>query len=85
LCEWSWFGSNRADHELDITENGKMAIEKWEQGEYGLILMDVQMPQMNSFEATREESMLTSSCRRNCDDNLVGFRMETISLRNKYF
>jgi CheY-like chemotaxis protein len=40
LFDWSWFESNRANHELDIAVNGKMAAEKWEQGEYGLILMD---------------------------------------------
>jgi len=37
---------------LDIAENGKIAIEKLENGSYDLILMDLQMPEMNGFEAT---------------------------------
>ncbi|MCI8465583.1 MAG: response regulator [Lachnospiraceae bacterium] len=40
----------------DICENGRLAIETFEKsvsGQYGLILMDVQMPVMNGYEATR--------------------------------
>ena len=42
----------RSNFEIDIAENGKKAVEIWESGEYDLILMDVQMPHMNGFEAT---------------------------------
>jgi len=42
----------RSNFEIDIAENGKKAVEIWEQGDYDLILMDVQMPHMNGFEAT---------------------------------
>jgi CheY-like chemotaxis protein len=34
------------------TENGKIAIEKLETESYDIILMDLQMPEMNGFEAT---------------------------------
>lgn len=37
---------------MDIAENGKVAVEKMEQNSYDLILMDLQMPEMNGFEAT---------------------------------
>lgn len=40
------------EFECDIAENGKIAIEKMEHGEYDIILMDLQMPKMNGFEAT---------------------------------
>ncbi len=38
--------------ESDITSNGKLAIEKLATKKYDLILMDLQMPEMNGFEAT---------------------------------
>ncbi len=36
----------------DIAANGKIAIEKLETKKYDIILMDLQMPEMNGFEAT---------------------------------
>ena len=38
--------------EMDIAGNGKIAIEKLQKNSYDIILMDLQMPEMNGFEAT---------------------------------
>ena len=38
--------------ERDIAANGKIAIEKLQTKSYDIILMDLQMPEMNGFEAT---------------------------------
>ena len=38
--------------ERDIADNGIVAIEKLKQKSYDIILMDLQMPEMNGFEAT---------------------------------
>jgi CheY-like chemotaxis protein len=38
--------------EQDIAANGLIAIEKMKQKDYDIILMDLQMPEMNGFEAT---------------------------------
>ncbi|MBC7607792.1 MAG: response regulator, partial [Burkholderiales bacterium] len=38
--------------EFDFADNGKIAIEKLQQNNYDIILMDLQMPEMNGFEAT---------------------------------
>ena len=38
--------------EIEIVNNGKIAIEKLQQNKYDIILMDLRMPQMNGFEAT---------------------------------
>ena len=38
--------------ERDIAENGKIAIEKLKIESYDIVLMDLQMPVMNGFEAT---------------------------------
>ena len=39
---------------VDLASNGKHALTQWEDGEYDLILMDCQMPELDGFEATRE-------------------------------
>ena len=39
-------------HEVTIAENGKVAVEKFPQEQPDLILMDLEMPEMNGFEAT---------------------------------
>ena len=39
-------------YETDFAENGQKVVEMWESGKYDLILMDVQMPLLNGFEAT---------------------------------
>jgi signal transduction histidine kinase/ActR/RegA family two-component response regulator len=42
----------KSGYETDFAENGQLVVEMWERGEYDMILMDVQMPLMNGFEAT---------------------------------
>ncbi|MHB9055950.1 MAG: PAS domain-containing hybrid sensor histidine kinase/response regulator [Paludibacteraceae bacterium] len=38
--------------DCDIAENGKIAVEKLKVNDYDVVLMDLQMPEMNGFEAT---------------------------------
>jgi len=38
--------------DCEITANGKLAIEKLKTNTYDIVLMDLQMPKMNGFEAT---------------------------------
>ena len=44
---------SKAGYSVDAVENGLQAIEKAKEGKYNAILMDVQMPEMDGFEATR--------------------------------
>jgi signal transduction histidine kinase len=38
---------------IDIADNGKIALEKLRSGDYDVILMDIQMPEMDGFETTQ--------------------------------
>lgn len=40
--------------ETDIAENGKIALEKYKTQQYDVILMDLQMPEMDGYEATMQ-------------------------------
>ena len=40
-------------HTVSVAEDGKKALEALEQGAFDLVMMDVQMPTMDGFEATR--------------------------------
>jgi PAS domain S-box-containing protein len=40
-------------HSVTVAENGKKALEALEHGDFSLILMDVQMPEMDGIETTR--------------------------------
>lgn len=41
-------------HAVDIAENGKIAVEKFQTGNYDLVLMDMEMPVMDGYTATKE-------------------------------
>ncbi|MGO9597997.1 MAG: response regulator [Isosphaeraceae bacterium] len=41
----------RLGHEVVVADNGKKAVEAFFQGSFDLVLMDIQMPEMDGFEA----------------------------------
>jgi CheY-like chemotaxis protein len=41
-------------YKAELAVNGMIALEKYRENEYDLVLMDIQMPEMDGFEATRE-------------------------------
>jgi two-component system sensor histidine kinase/response regulator len=43
---------SKMGHRITLATNGLEALEQWRQGDFDLILMDVQMPEMNGLQTT---------------------------------
>lgn len=43
----------RSNYAIDFAEDGRQAVEMWATGSYALVLMDIQMPRVDGFEAAR--------------------------------
>lgn len=48
------FSLQKLGHSIESAENGQEAVDKFKSGEFDVILMDIQMPVMDGYEATRE-------------------------------
>jgi PAS domain S-box-containing protein len=44
---------SRLGHRVTAVNNGRAAVEAWSNGSFDLVLMDVQMPEMDGFSASR--------------------------------
>ena len=45
---------NILGYQADYAVNGAQALADWQQGDYGLLLTDIRMPEMNGYELVRE-------------------------------
>lgn len=62
-----------AGYKVDLAENGQQAVDAWKKKHYDLILMDVQMPVMDGFAATKairmhETEILKNKAQRKEED-----------------
>jgi PAS domain S-box-containing protein len=46
LTDWNW--------KVELAENGLIALEKLKEQDFDVILMDIQLPEMDGYEATRQ-------------------------------
>jgi CheY-like chemotaxis protein len=44
----------KLDYRVDVVGDGRAAVSAWQTGNYDLILMDCQMPELDGYAATRE-------------------------------
>jgi CheY-like chemotaxis protein len=63
-----------AGYQVDLAEDGKQAIDAFKRSHYELIFMDVQMPVMDGYQATKAirdfESELAAMANRNDRDKM---------------
>lgn len=43
----------RVGYQVEFAEDGSQAVEKWQRSSFDMIIMDVQMPRLDGFQATR--------------------------------
>ena len=65
--------------QVEVAENGRVALDKVQSGEYDLVLMDVNMPEMDGYTATEEIRKLSTGGKGHSDHRNDSFCHKTRS------
>lgn len=65
-------------HQVEIAENGLLAVEKFKQKVYDLVFMDISMPVMCGLDASKEIRKFEESINAKCRVKIVAFTTNTM-------
>src|SRR5262249_21763653 len=67
---------NKAGHQVEIAENGLQAVEAVRRGDFDVVLMDVQMPELDGIQATQQIRALPAP---KCDIHIIALTADAMS------
>lgn len=68
----------KAGYAVDIAENGVIAVDKFNNTNYDLILMDIYMPEMDGFEATEAIRKIEKEQGKNSRIPIIAFTAHAV-------
>lgn len=75
----AFFTLKKLGFPVDIAENGEEAVEKFRKKKYRLVLMDIQMPVMDGFEATKQIRQLEKNNMGNSSAIIIALSANILS------
>jgi len=72
------FSLKKYSHDVTIANNGVEAIEKFKEGNFDVILMDIMMPEMDGLEATVKIRELENSLNNNPRTPIIALTANTM-------
>lgn len=75
----AYFTLKKMGFPVDIAENGQEAVDRFKQKKYRLVLMDIQMPVMDGFDATKQIRLLEKNNSDNSQSVIIALSANVLS------